>query len=816
MSIRNQLMAVLRHACGEADVVVIHSSMVHFSFLRTIEKWDFLYALRTLVKEGKTVVLPSFTFEFCKTGKYTKELPSEVGVLADWALLLEEFQRTEHPIFSYVVSGPKAQEVLTAENTTTFGADSVLAIFEKLEAQFIMLGCNWYFCTQFHRYEEKHLVPYRYFKTFSGENESGEKLNAEMFVRYLEIDSENDFSVVEKFLRENDCIKSFDFYGAKIESANVCDIAKFSDEVLTDDKYAFIENKNIVRFTVNNIRNKKSKNIALLGNSNLSHTNNDFMTSLKENISNISYNVFSVDYGQVEQNIINPDSELYKIDAQFSVFLNRLEDLTGVVSLESSNVEKTQAALDQYISMIRLYRERNAGGIFVFLFAQLTSSSFGSAGTGFGYGPIVQKANETLRDQLSDLNDIHFIDIATYAAEFSSGSIVDERMWFLGRFPFSDAFSKFLAQKMTGLIIAANGLSTRLIVLDLDNTLWGGILGDDGVDGLSLGGDYPGNAFVAFQTLLKKYSQRGVALAVCSKNDEENALKAINTLPEMRIRTQDVVAHRINWQPKWQNILQMAEDLSLGLANIMFIDDNPVERELVKRHLPEVKVVDLPSDPCHYAQTVRNSIWLECLSITKEDAKRVASYKKRSETLEEKKKYSNLEEFYASLEPQLTFAIYSEENKNRALQLIQKTNQFNTTTRRYSSIEIENMLAQGASVYVIGLEDRFFDFENIGVLILKWVGGEVGELLVDSFILSCRVLGRGLEKAILDHVKDMACVRRMKQVVGELIKTERNTPARLTFANAGFHEVGSNWNFVVEQDKSYTPEWVRIRKLEEK
>ena len=293
------------------------------------------------------------------------------------------------------------------------------------------------------------------------------------------------------------------------------------------------------------------------------------------------------------------------------------------------------------------------------------------------------------------------------------------------------------------------------------------------------------------------------------KNDEDNALKAIDLLPDMKIRSSDIVAHRINWNPKWQNIAEIADDLSLGLANILFIDDNPVEREQVRRHLPEVKVLELPKDPSGYLDAVLECPWLECLTVTAEDSKRVKSYKNRTRSLQSRNQFDDVEEFYASLQPKITFAPLAEDNKVRAVQLVQKTNQFNTTTKRYSQAELEEMVSEGSDVYVLGVEDKFFEFENIGVLIVKWNKLDAGVAVIDSYILSCRVLGRGLEKAILGHIRDLSWKKGAKKLYGELYKTERNTPAQRVFKDSGFVETDRIWSTDLTSEIQ-TPTWVEI------
>ena len=229
----------------------------------------------------------------------------------------------------------------------------------------------------------------------------------------------------------------------------------------------------------------------------------------------------------------------------------------------------------------------------------------------------------------------------------------DERLWFLGRFPFSAPFTEKFADRLAGLVLASLGKTARLLVLDLDNTLWGGVLGEDGIEGLALGGDFPGNAYRHFQSVLKELSARGIALAVVSKNDEKEAMAAINSLPAMLIREGDLAGWRIGWGDKSASVASLAEDLGLGLESIAFIDDNPAERARMRMALPDVKVIDLPDDPAGYARAVLESPYLACLSVTAEDRKRAKSYVQKRKLESDRGSFADEAAFLRHLQPRV-------------------------------------------------------------------------------------------------------------------------------------------------------------------
>jgi FkbH-like protein len=381
----------------------------------------------------------------------------------------------------------------------------------------------------------------------------------------------------------------------------------------------------------------------------------------------------------------------------------------------------------------------------------------------------------------------------------------------VGRIPFSEPFSRVVARRWSGLILAILGKTARAVVVDLDNTLWGGVLGEDGIAGVQLGGDFPGNAYMAFQRVLKSVTGRGIALAVCSKNDEDLALQAIDRLPAMQIRSGDIVAHRINWRPKWENIREIAAELNLGLESLLFIDDNPAERAAARRNLPGLRVLELPEDPAFYAEALSASPWLEVAAITAEDRKRVQSYRARREMEQQRTQAASLEDFYESLQMKLYLQPLSDGNAARAAQLCMKTNQFNTTTRRYDQRELRKIVDDGDDVVVVGLQDRYSELENIGLIILRAEGANGREGMVDSYLLSCRILGRGIETAVLHWALQRAAARNWSSVRGMIIETERNTPVRSIFRDAGFESGVRPGEWVARTDTPpRLPPWLTV------
>ena len=817
---RQLLLQTLHNVLGaKPGIVIIHSSIANLKPHTVFSKWDILSGLHSLIQEGWTVVVPAFTFSFCAGEPFhLQKSKSETGVLADWLLTSHpEAARTHHPIYSFVVAGSAGERILNCVSSTTFGDDSPFHLFERENATLVMLGCGWEYATQFHRYEEQGAVPYRYLKVFNGRanfcDGRGERdVQASMYVRELAVDPANDFSSAVSHLRSEGLIRSTILWGSRVESTMVIDVARVCTEMLRADSLSFLANNAEVAYRIAN-RKRAAEHpllrIAVLGSSNVHLLRAALEGELPKYLHDRRVEIYEIPFGQLRQAAFSPDSELRRWRPDVSIFCDRLEDLEGQERLDNAaNANRLKELVEQYADLIAAYHEANGGWTFVHRFAMLYRSADESGGR--HVATMVGKMNQLLEDRLAELPQVLWVDVAAEAAS-ERATVVDFRLWHLGRMPYSAPFSRRLSLCWIGKILAALGKSARVIVLDLDNTLWGGVLGEDGIEGVCLGGDFPGNTFLSFQRVLKSLTARGIALAVCSKNDEDIALKAIDTLSAMQFRSTDIVAHRINWQPKWLNIQDIATELNLGVESLLFVDDNPVERESVRRNLPSVKVLDLPEDPAAYAETLIASPWLGVAAVTQEDRKRVQSYKVLREVEQRRRTFANLEEFYADLQMKLHVQKLTDANIVRAVQLCMKTNQFNTTTRRYDQSILRQIVANGGDVVVLGLEDRYSEPENIGILIVRPSSAVETEGVVDCFLLSCRVLGRGLETAVLYWALRRGAERQWATLRGVVIETERNTPVRGVFRETGFQEDGTSGEWVAPTSASSAlPTWLKI------
>jgi FkbH-like protein len=328
------------------------------------------------------------------------------------------------------------------------------------------------------------------------------------------------------------------------------------------------------------------------------------------------------------------------------------------------------------------------------------------------------------------------------------------------------------------------GLTRKCLVLDLDNTLWGGIIGEDGLAGIRLGDGVEGEAFVAFQEYVRKLKNKGVILAVCSKNNEADAKEPFEKHPEMRLKLEDFAIFVANWQSKPDNLRAISRALDLGLDSLVFVDDNPVERAVVRELLPEVDVVPLPPDPAYYARALSDYLLFEASSFTAEDVKRTDQYRSRAQIMQLKASVANLDDFYRHLFMKAVVAPFDDFHLPRIAQLVGKTNQFNVTTRRHGMSHLQAFIKDTDCVhFYLRLRDRFADHGLVSLMIAQRRGQTID---IDTWLMSCRVLGRTVEATMLQYLFERAAEFGCTAVQGTYIPTAKNAMAKDVFAKFGF------------------------------
>lgn len=392
--------------------------------------------------------------------------------------------------------------------------------------------------------------------------------------------------------------------------------------------------------------------------------------------------------------------------------------------------------------------------------------------------------------ELSKDNNIRIIDFSTFGHNYTSNQLIDWKYYFISQMPISPKLAGDFNTWFKTKIKEINLIRKKCLVLDLDNTLWGGILGEDGINGIQIGGDYPGNVFLEFQKALLELKKTGIILTVCSKNNEQDVILAWEKNPFLLIRKKDISAYRINWKNKADNIKDIAQELNIGLDSMVFIDDNPVERELVRQLLPTVETPEFPAQIYNLPFFI-NTIIDKCFgiyNITAEDKVKTEQYVANKQRIDAKNTYSDLSDYIKSLEIEITLQYADSFNFSRIAQLTQKTNQFNLTTRRYGESEIIDLVKNGDKVNCISVKDKFGDSGITGVAIIK-LDNIKQHAIIDSFLLSCRILGRGIEDAfILSLLSDLKS-QGYKTVYASYLFSSKNNQVCKFYEKFGFKEI---------------------------
>jgi FkbH-like protein len=762
----------LSEHANQAEFVVIHSALHMLGSELPSYKWRILKAISGLATEGHTVLVPSFSFSFTKGQKFLfPDGVSETGLLADWARELSAAKRTAHPIYSFSVIGPRAGEVLQCSTTTCFGLRSVFELLDRQSSRVLMFGTDWGVCTQFHYYEELFEVPYRYYKKFTGKilrNGRESSITSSMYVRNLLVNPENDFTPIVSKLRDDKKIISG--RSGIIESASVSDIASVCSRLLATDPYALTANKEILKHQVEKF-DRRAKNhplvVAIYGSQNNEVLKTATLHALTRYFPDQTIRVDCKEYGQHREIFFGQQSERY--DCVICV-----ERFSHLKRAGNFGDQIKQEDLAKYISEIKEISGRLSKSVVVLTFSRLEVSQWG------GYFEpseretaclTVAQANQLLSVELTKEEGIVLVDIDTISG--LGVSQTDSRLEFLARTPFSEQFSSLIASCVAGRLLARFGKSIRLLLVDLDNTLWGGVAGEDGPNGIQVGPDFPGNIFVALQRRLKSLANRGIALGIVSKNDEWTVKEIFRLHSGLPLTYQDFVATRINWESKVENIRSIAQEVGLSLATIGFLDDNPVEREEVAQMLPEVKVLPWEDDFADMPSMLDTNPYLAPWKITGEDQNKISQYHSRAKISAAQRRLPDRREFLEQLDVAIFLQNINDLNLARVVQLFNKTNQFTATGRRITGDEIEELDRE--SFLVLGASDRFSERENIGVICIQ-DAPKSATIEIKEFVLSCRALGKGIEERVLGWVVEEAYKQERIKLRARSKKLARNVP----------------------------------------
>jgi len=478
-------------------------------------------------------------------------------------------------------------------------------------------------------------------------------------------------------------------------------------------------------------------------------------------------------FNQYEQEIRHPDSGLTRFRPDVIVIATDWRSL-GLRDEEDSPARVIGEHTARLESLWRQARERLSATVIQFNYEAPPFEALGhlSAALPGGRGRLLRAINLALWEAAGRTQGVAILDVDQIAARFGKDRWNDPVLWQTAKqYPSAEAMPA-LGHQLTALLRAILGLTSKCLALDLDGVLWGGVIGEDGLAGIQLGGGPVGEAFVAFQRYLQSLARTGVLLAVCSKNNPEDAVLPFREHPEMVLRERDIAIFTANWKLKDENLREIAAALNIGLDAMVFVDDNPAERSRVRQRLPEVEVVDLPADPALYISALSRLALFETLAITGEDRQRTASIRENLERKTLESTAGSVDDYLAQLDIKVQLAPFDEANLPRIVQLINKTNQFNLTTRRRADAEVRALPAAGAYTQAMRASDRFGDSGLTGVLIAIPEGTG---LRVDTWLMSCRVLGRRLEEAMFAALVRYAAENHYTHITGEYIPTAKNS-----------------------------------------
>ena len=521
----------------------------------------------------------------------------------------------------------------------------------------------------------------------------------------------------------------------------------------------------------------KKNNVSINIISSFNHAN---FVSLLKNSSSFDWEINEVDYNQVFQTLTNSSAEMWKKRANVTLIWTTPDSISSefqkLQNKNTANSDLIKKDIDYFCSCVKSIKEYSDIVLVPnWILKQPNESNLAFAySKNFGLEYNLSFMNYYLSEQLNKEKNFYILNSTKWLLNCGVSNAYNSKLWYLTKNPFSNDFFKHVISDLSNLYGSIKGLGKKLLILDLDDTLWGGIVGEVGWKNLRIGGhDHIGEAFRDFQIQIKSLKNQGIILALASKNDEATVIEAINSHPEMILSMEDFVTHRINWEDKAKNIVDIVEELNLGLQSVVFFDDSPFERARVQEVLPEVLVPKLPKDPTDYNTFLSTLRCFDTSHVTDEDKTRGKLYKSESKRTKLKQHLKSLPDWIKTLNLTIMIEKIKNENTPRAVQLLNKTNQMNLSTRRLSEQEFTRWVKMNSNnLWTIRATDKFGDYGIIGILSIS-IKDNVATLV--DFILSCRVVGRYIEESMIEFIKEFCQKSNVNKIIGKYKKTEKNS-----------------------------------------
>lgn len=505
--------------------------------------------------------------------------------------------------------------------------------------------------------------------------------------------------------------------------------------------------------------------------------------------------VYEAEFNQVERQLLDQSSELYSFNADIIVVFQSTHKLCEYHST-LDQVQQSHLA-DERIGFITSVCENPTFAnkkIIYFNYPEIDDTVFGSYATkvdsSFTYQ--VRKLNFELMNLAQQHSNFFICDISSLQNKLGRDFMFASNIYISTEMTLSVDALPYIASRVMDIIEAFKGQFKKCLILDLDNTIWGGVIGDDGLEGIQLGhGLGIGKAFTEFQMWVKKLKQRGIIICIASKNDEAIAKEPFREHPDMILKLEDIAVFQANWETKVDNIRTIQSILNISFDSMVFLDDNPFERNIVRENIPGITVPELPEDPADYLEYLYSLNLFETASYSNADLDRTKQYQVEAQRISLSKTFDNEDDFLQSLNMVSVVSGFTKFNIPRVAQLSQRSNQFNLRTIRYTEADIEAMTENDAFIGLcFTLEDKFGDNGLIAVVIMKRVDSET--LFIDTWFMSCRVLKRGMENFTLNTMVEQAKTAGYKKIIGEYLPTKKNKIVEEHYPSLGFQKIGGN------------------------
>lgn len=505
--------------------------------------------------------------------------------------------------------------------------------------------------------------------------------------------------------------------------------------------------------------------------------------------------IYEATYDQMEPELLNPESNLYKFEPDYIVLFPCAEKFHAKYQSESqeNRINLWQSESERIQNLCLNIKNNSDAKVLLSNYCELFDGIYGNYAATYTESYVYNQRllNENIAKLVGDSNYIYLLDILSLQLEYGRKNIFDDKLYYLSKTVFAIDFLPVIAENIIKIINILKGSVKKCIVCDLDNTLWGGVIGDDGIEGIEVGSKGLGQVYSDIQSWVKELSQRGIAVAICSKNNEDTAKEPFNKHKEMILSLNDISLFIANWDDKATNIRKIQKILNIGMDSIVFIDDNPFERNLVKEIIPEITVPDLPKDPALYLSFLKSLNLFETVKISDTDKKRTQQYREEASRNEVKLAASNFDEYLKGLEMKAVSKPFDSFSLPRVAQLSQRSNQFNLRTIRYSEQDVQNMIDSDRFITMtVDLKDRFGEYGIICLVILEKV--DENTAFLDTLIMSCRVLKRSVEEYVFNKIVDIAKLSGINTILGEYLPTKKNAMVKNLLEEYDFKLIENN------------------------